>query len=85
LIIGKSYPAARHATAVRSAARSTLHYAGTLAQRRAQWRWDHPAIERQEAAVERDTAILRANTELTGHERRQAIVAAWGRYIERRH
>ena len=75
LIIGKSFPALSAPLSYRTPPPSALQYSGTLAQRRAQLHRDYPELE--EAAAERDAAILQANTKMTGRERRRAVAAAW--------
>lgn len=82
LIIGKSFLALSAPLSDCTPPPSALQYSGTLAQRRAQLHRDHPELE--EAAAERDAAILQANTEMTGRERRHAVAAAWRRYTNRR-
>jgi HK97 family phage prohead protease len=85
LIIDKSYPAVAAPQSYCPRPPSTLEYAGTLAQRSALLHRDHPEIEEEAAAAERDAAISRANAEMTGHLRRWAIAKAWRGYVNRTH
>jgi HK97 family phage prohead protease len=60
---------------------NTLGYAGTAAQRYAQWRWDHRGQIRSAAAAERDLARAAADSSTAAG--RSAIVDAFWRYQER--